>query len=469
MEISKSKTLHFIGIGGAGMSAIARVALEMGYPVSGSDMKESISTIRLKDLGATIFIGHKPIHLRKADVVVVSTAIPEDNPEYQFAKQEKMQVIRRAEMLDVLMQYFETRVSIAGTHGKTTTSSMISKALADLGKKPTFLVGADLKDLGGNAGLGLGKYFIAESDESDGSFLHLHPNVGIVTNVEADHLDFYKDFDNIKTHFKQFMDGVIDRNGYLVLNKDDEVLAKIGESYGDKVIWFGIKTPADVAATEISHSQNGTRFKVAIMGKVAGEVQLSVFGMHNVSNALALIAFGFKEGLSLEKVAQSLFGFSGAKRRFQLIGSENGIDVYDDYGHHPTEIATTLDGARKSFPDKRIICIFQPHRYTRTRDLLESFPGSFQFADIAVITEVYSANEEKIDKISGKLISDRIQEQGHSEAFFVSKKSDIPKMLLEILRPNDLVITMGAGDIHSVAKELISQLKKPSRTIEPGA
>ena len=459
MEISKHKTLHFIGIGGAGMSAIATVALEMGYSVTGSDLKESISTIRLKDLGAKIFFGNKPANLREADVVIVSTAIPDDNPEYAHAKQEKMVILRRAEMLDVLMRHFQRRISVAGTHGKTTTSSMVAKALMDNGKKPTYLVGADLRDLGGNAGLGTSDYFVAESDESDGSFLYLHPNVGIITNIETDHLDYYKDFDNIKFHFQKFMQGIRDRQGYLIINRDDPVLVELAKPFEEHVIYYGIHTKAEVMATKIVHTPEGSNFTLKINGRDKGEVYLQVYGQHNVSNCLSVIALGIKENISLEGIKKSLFGFSGAKRRFQWIGQENGIDVYDDYGHHPTEIYTTLDGAKRSFPERRVICIFQPHRYTRTRDLLESFPDAFQAADMTIITEVYSANEEKIAKISGRLIVDKVKAKFAAEARFIAKKSDIPKTLVPLLRPGDLVITMGAGDIHTVAKELVAQLK----------
>jgi len=460
VEISTHKTLHFIGIGGAGMSAIAKVAIESGYKVSGSDLKESITTIRLKEMGAKIFIGQKYANLKQADIVIVSTAIGQDNPEYKYAIDEKLPILRRAEMLDELMKRFEKRISIAGTHGKTTTSTMVAKALVDSQKKPTYLIGADSRDLGGNAALGTGDYFVAESDESDGSFLALHPNIGVVTNIEADHLDYYKDLENIKKHFDEFMAGVISRDGYLIINGDDPIVTEIAAKYQERCITFGLEKPCDVMATKIAFSEEGARFNVKIKGKDKGEVYLQVFGNHNIANALVVFALALKEALPLDLVKKSLFEFSGAKRRFQWIGSENNINVYDDYGHHPTEIFTTLEGMRKSFPDRRIICIFQPHRYTRTRDLLESFPDAFQFADITFITEVYSANEEKIPKISGRLIVKRIKEKFDSDVRFVSKKSDVPKLLLPALRPGDMVITMGAGDIHTVAKELSAQLKK---------
>ncbi len=460
MSISKYKTLYFIGIGGAGMSAIAHVALQKGYTVAGSDLKETITTMRLKDLGATIYIGQKASHLRKADVVVVSTAIPKDNPEYAHAIQEKLPILKRAQMLDVLMNDCEKRISVAGTHGKTTTSSMAAKLLVDADKNPTFLVGADIKGMGSNAGLGTDDYFVAESDESDGSFLDLHPNIGIITNVEADHLDFYKDLSMIMDYFKTFMDGIVKRKGYLILNGDDANLRELGKAVDTRVLWYGLSEQVPIRATNLVSTEEGIRFSLILDGQPAGDVDLQIFGTHNVYNALSVIAFGLQEGIPLETIKKSLYGFQGTKRRFQKIGEEQGISVYDDYGHHPTEIQTTLEGAKKSFPNKRLICIFQPHRYTRTRDLIDSFPDAFTSADMTVITEVYAANEKKIEHISGEVIVDKIIERHKQDALFVSKKSDIPKLLLPKLKAGDFIITMGAGDIHTVAKEIVTQLKE---------
>ncbi len=441
------------------MSAIARVALQMGYPVSGSEPTESIHTIRLKDQGATIHIGQKVANLRKADVIVVSTAIPKTNPEYAHALQEKMPILHRSQMLNVLMRDFSRRVSVAGTHGKTTTSSMVAKMLYDAGLSPTFLIGSDLTDFGSNAALGKGSYFVAESDESDGSFLCLEPNIGIVTNVEADHLDYYTDLDHIKSHFKTFIDGIITRNGYLILNGDDPILRELGAPYPDHITWYGLHSDAFVKATDIIATEQGTSFRLWINGKSQGEVRLKVYGIHNVSNALAVIALSLKENASLDPVKKSLSGFSGTKRRFQLIGRERGIDVYDDYGHHPTEVATTLAGIKSSFPSRRLICIFQPHRYTRTRDFMDSFPASFAIADVTIITEVYAANEDKIEGISGKILVDKMKEDTISSPIFMAKKSDIAKYLVPLLEPGDIVLTLGAGDIHTIAKELLAQLK----------
>lgn len=459
MQLSKNKRIHFVGIGGSGMSAVARILLEMGYKVSGSDLKESISTIRLKDYGATIYYGHSESNLRLADVLVVSTAISHDNPEYADAVKEKMPILHRAQMLGLLMNEFSHKVSVCGTHGKTTTSSMVTRVLEFAGVKPTFLVGADLNDYGSNAVLGKTDYFVAESDESDGSFLHLAPSIGVFTNLEPEHMDYYKTWENVVDHFTQFMSGIVDRNGYMVVNADDDALCTIAAAFPfDRVKRFGIQTLAPVMAVDLQFSPEGTHFSLQVNGESVGEVYLQVHGVHNVYNALAAISVALSEGISIDTIKKSLFNFTGTKRRYQLVGEVNGISVYDDYGHHPTEIRVTLDGAKRSL-NRRIICIFQPHRYTRTRDLLEVFPTAFDAASIVVITEVYSANEQKIKGISGKVIVEKMRANGFENAYFVANKSMIAAKLIPMLNSNDVVITMGAGDISTVGKEIVAQLK----------
>lgn len=448
-----------MGIGGVGMSAIARILLEMGYRVSGSDLKESINTIRLKDFGATIFYGHDTSNLRLADLIVISTAISEDNPEYAFAVAEKIPIVHRAQMLGMLMSEFNHKISVCGTHGKTTTSSMMTRILEFGGKKPTFLVGADLNDYGSNAMLGERDYFVAESDESDGSFLHLDATIGIYNNLEAEHMDYYKTWDNLVDHFRRFMAGVIDRGGYMVVNADEPALCAIAAEFDAKHShYFGIQNDAPVKAVDLQFSPEGAHFTLVVDGKSMGEVYLKVHGVHNVYNALAATVVALREGISVDIIKKSLFNFTGTKRRFQLVGEVNTISVYDDYGHHPTEIRVTLDGAKRSL-NRRIICVFQPHRYTRTRDLLEVFPFSFDAASVTIITEVYSANEQKIRGISGKLIVEKMKANGYEMALFVANKSMVARKLLPLLQPNDVVITMGAGDITSVAKEIVAQLK----------
>ncbi|MGE4169332.1 MAG: UDP-N-acetylmuramate--L-alanine ligase [Candidatus Margulisiibacteriota bacterium] len=471
MTISKKKTIYFIGIGGAGMSAIAKILLEQGYKVSGSDLKETITTIRLKDLGAKLFYGHDPKNLRSADYVVVSSAISEDNPEYTHALQEKLPVLKRAEMLNEVMKSFPGRISVAGTHGKTTTTSMITRVLESANQKPTYIIGAEMADYGGSAGLGDGNYVVAESDESDGSFLHLEATIGVLTNIEPEHMDYYKRVDNLFGHFVTFMNAILSRKGYLVLNADDANLMSLVPQLSDtsSVIYYGIEAEASIRAQSIVHSPTGVHFNLLVNGEDMGEVLLSVKGVHNVYNALAAIAFGLREHLPLDLIKKGLMNFTGAKRRLQVIGQVNDIIVYDDYGHHPTEIRVTLEGVKQSL-QRRTICIFQPHRYTRTRDLLESFPTAFGAADKVIITEIYSANEKKISGISGKVIVDKMKKlYPQVDVCFISKKSDIASKLAPTLKQGDVVITMGAGDIYTVAKELYVQLKEASLDLTPAA
>ncbi len=455
-DIPLHKTLHLIGIGGSGMSALAKIALEKGYKVTGSELKETIATIKLKDNGATVFLKHKASNLRKADVVVVSSAIPEDNIEVVAAKKDNIPILKRAELLQILMMPHPKKLCVAGTHGKTTTSSMMTRVLDAAHMSPTFVIGGELKNYGFNSALGTGDYFVAEADESDGSFLYLTPDIGILTNIECEHLDFYKSITNIKDHFLTFMTRILAKNGHLILNADDPIIQQIAPASAH-IIWYGINSPAKIMAKNITCSEEGTQFVLYIDNQNHGEITLTVYGHHNVANALAVIACALSQDIPLDAIKAGLYDFLGTKRRFQFIGTHHDIKIYDDYGHHPTEIKATLDGARASF-DARIICIFQPHRYTRTRDLLDLFSDAFSSADKVIITEVYAANEEKIYNVSGKSIVEKMIQKGIKTVKFVKKKSDIPTLLLPDLRPGDLIITMGAGDIHTCAKEILAQL-----------
>lgn len=459
MDLFPNKVIHFIGIGGCGMSAIARVLLLKGYKVSGSDLKESPVTVRLRDLGATIYIGHEPSNLRLADVVVVSSAISAKNPELKAAQDKGLPIYRRAEMLNIVMSDYPRRIGIAGTHGKTTTTSLITRMLLYANQDPTYVIGAELSDYGSNSNLGRGGYVVAESDESDGSFLLLNPNIVVLTNMEPEHMEYYKGFDNLRDHFQQFMLKAVQQDGYIVVNRDDPELTKLAEPFGDAVIYYGLThEKVSLTAKSISLSPEGVRYSLFIDGIDHGEVLLRIHGRHNVYNSLAAISVGVKEGLSLDHIKKGLYNFGGTQRRLQLVGERQGITIYDDYGHHPTEIQTTLEGIKSSW-QRRLVCIFQPHRYSRTRDLLERFPDAFKAADEVVLTEIYSAHEDKIDGISGRLIYDRMEIQPDRPVHFVEKKSDIVKALLPRLKEGDIVVTMGAGDIHTVGKELYTQLK----------
>ncbi|MFC1770897.1 UDP-N-acetylmuramate--L-alanine ligase [Candidatus Margulisiibacteriota bacterium] len=459
MEINTSKTLHFIGIGGSGMSPLAKICLKQGYKVTGSDLKESLNTITLKEAGAKIFYGHKSSNLREADIVVVSTAIQKDNPEYIAASQAKT-ILRRAEMLDIIMRDHKKKIAVAGTHGKSTTTAMVARILETCKKNSTYVIGAELQDYGGNAAYGTGPYFLTEADESDGSFLCLHPNVGLLTNIESEHMDYYKNFKDLLDHFTKFIQKILDVNGYLIINQDDKHLVNLTSKIPKENLFsYSIENPSQVMAKNISFSSEGSSFQLFIDEKNQGEIHLKVFGRHNIYNALAAISLGLQENLPLDLVKKALFNFSGTNRRFQQIAQINNIVLYDDYAHHPTEIKVTLDAIKQSFPEKRIVCIFQPHRYTRTLDQLDNFPHAFNSSDITIITEIYAASEKKIAGISGKLIADKIEKEKKLKSKFIEKKSDIANYLIPLLKENDLVITMGAGNINYIAKELIARLK----------
>ncbi|MCP4050529.1 MAG: UDP-N-acetylmuramate--L-alanine ligase [bacterium] len=460
MEIAKHKTLHLIGIGGAGMSAVAKILIEKGYKVTGSDIKETITTVLLKEMGAAIFVGHNIKNLRKADYVVISTAIPEDNVEYAYARQEKIPVFKRAEILNFLMGLFTNKIAVAGTHGKTTTSSFITRMLKCAEKEPTYLIGGILNDYGRNAELGTSSYFVAEADESDGSFLYLEPSIALVNNLEQEHMEYYKTTDNLIDHFKKFMSGVLEKNGCLILNKDDKLLYKIASSFKNKkdIYYYSIDKESGIMAKNIKYSPQGTSFNLIINGVESGKYQMQVHGKHNVYNALATICFGIKEEIPADKILKGISSFSGTRRRFQFIAEHKGIKIFDDYAHHPTEIKTTLEGIKKSF-NKRIVCIFQPHRYTRTRDSMDQFIDAFDFADITVITGIYSANEAKIDNVSGQVIVDKMLKKNKKNVLFIEQKSAVARNILSKLQEGDIVITMGAGDISTVAKEIYAQCK----------
>ncbi len=457
-QFSKYKTFHFIGIGGIGMSAIARILLEKNYRVTGSDLKESVTTLRLKELGGTIFLGHSESNLRLADIVVVSSAVDEDNEELKKARDERLPVVSRAEMLQFVISSFKKSIAVAGTHGKTTTSSFIVSILELAKHYPTYLIGGELLDFGSNAALGEGPYLVAEADESDGSFLELQPQHAVLTNLEPEHMEYFKTEERLNTHFKRFMSGVIDRGGYLVVNNDDPRLMAIASAFPEEhYVTIGIENSATIMAEDIQYIEGGVQYTLLIRGELQGQVQCRVMGRHNVYNSLAAIGVALQEGVSIDIIKKGLFRFSGTKRRFQFVGERRGIAIYDDYAHHPTEIKTTLEGMKKGY-DARIVCIFQPHRYSRTRDLLELFPAAFNDADIVIITDIYSAHEEKISGLSGEFITQKMDKSIFEKVLFIPKKSAITRTILPFLEEGDMVVTMGAGDIYTVGKELYKRL-----------
>lgn len=452
--------MHFIGIGGAGMSGIAKVLLELGYKVSGSDLSSSEVTKRLESMGASIYRGHQENNLdERVDTVVVSSAVPKDNPEVVKAQRLGIPVIQRAEMLGHLMD-LQKGIAVAGAHGKTTTTSMISLIFEKNGYDPTVVVGGELNDIGGNAKLGTGKYLVAEADESDGSFLKLKPTITVVTNVEDDHLDYYGTRENIQKAFREFISRT-PKEGFSVLCLDDPVLSKmIPQLKGEpQIITYGFTPEAHFTAVNINLDGITTSATVLQQGKALGEIFLNVPGKHNVLNALATVAVGINCGLTFQEIVNGLQSFHGVQRRFQHVGRVNDIQVVDDYAHHPTEIKATLAAARTT-RHKRVVAVFQPHRFTRTQLLAHEFGTAFTDCDILILNEIYPAGEKPIPGVSAQLIAEQIRAQTHQTLEYIADKNDITKRLLEIIQPGDLVLTLGAGNIWTVGQELVWALKE---------
>ncbi|MBI2865045.1 MAG: UDP-N-acetylmuramate--L-alanine ligase [Chloroflexi bacterium] len=445
--------LHFTGIGGIGMSAIAKVLLEEGYSISGSDLKISPLTGKLAALGAQIFEGHAAGNVGDAELVVYSSAVPQDNPELQEGLRRGLPVVKRAEVLAWLISR-QYGVAVAGTHGKTTTSSMLSLIALDAGLDPTILVGGELANLDTNARSGKGRALVAEADEFDGTFLKLRPQIAVVTNIEPDHLDFYQSFDNIVDAFYQFMDSV-PSDGHIVVCLDDEVVRSyVDKRSGDKrLITYGLDSQALWQASGIAVNEAGGHdFKVERDGQSCGEFSLSVPGRHNVSNALAAIAASRLLGVSLDAARRTLHRFRGARRRFELKGDFRGAPVIDDYAHHPTEVRATLRAARERFPGRRLICVFQPHTYSRTKYLLDEFAKCFDDADLVVIADIYASRERDTLGISS---ADLISAMRHPNVRHIGVLKDIAEWLIGSLEENDVLLTLGAGDVGKVGELVI--------------
>jgi len=443
--------VHFVGIGGSGMSGIAEVMLSLDYAVQGSDLKSNEQTKRLEKQGATVFIGHASDNIRDADAVVVSSAVDASNPEVAAAREQLMPVVSRAEMLAELMR-FRYSVAVAGTHGKTTTTSLVASILAEGGLDPTFVIGGRLKSADANARLGQGDYLVAEADESDASFVHLKPMLAVVTNIDADHMSTYDgDIGKLKSSFVEFLHN-LPFYGLAVVCTDDpgvnDVLADIGRS----ITTYGTNDEADVRAVNIVFTASTTEFDVVRKSSDALlHVKLQLPGMHNVRNALAAIAVADELQISDDALAKALEEFEGIDRRFQRLGevktSAGTIMLVDDYGHHPTEIAATLSAAHSGWPGKRVVLVFQPHRYSRTRDLMDDFATVLSDADVLVLLEVYAAGEEPIAGADGRAMARAIRSRGSVEPVFVETLDDLQPVLLDLLEDGDLLLTMGAGDI----------------------
>lgn len=456
-EMRRVRRIHFIGIGGAGMGGIAEVLANEGYQISGSDIANNAVTQRLNQLGATIFIGHEASHVAGASVVVVSTAIKSDNPEVVAARELRIPVVRRAEMLAELMRY-RHGIAIAGTHGKTTTTSLVSSIYAEADRDPTFVIGGLLNSAGTNARLGSSRYLIAEADESDASFLHLQPMVSIVTNIEADHMDTYGgDFNKLKATFIEFLHN-LPFYGLAVLCIDDPVIRGLLPDIGRATITYGYSDDADVQVLDFVQNHNRSSFKVRRQDGSLLAVTLNLPGRHNALNAAAAIAVATEDGIDDEAITAALSRFEGVGRRFQHYGEfatgQGQVMLVDDYGHHPSEVRVTINAVRAGWPERRLVMIFQPHRYTRTRDLYEDFAEVLSKVDVLILLDVYAAGEEPIPGADSRALCRSIRQRGQLDPVFVATTAEVPGVLAGLLAEGDLVLTQGAGNVGALARTL---------------
>jgi len=469
-EMRRIKRIHFVGIGGAGMCGIAEVLLTQGYAISGSDLKASANTERLKQLGALIFIGHAASNVGDSDVVVVSTAVDGINPEIVDARERRLPVVRRAEMLAELMRY-RHGIAIAGAHGKTTTTSLIASVLAEAGLDPTFVVGGLVNNFGTNARMGESRYLVAEADESDASFLHLQPMVSVVTNIDADHMSTYdNDFNKLKKTYLEFLHN-LPFYGLAVVCVDDPVIREILPQISRPVQTYGFADDADFRITRYEIGFLHSLFTLERPdGKPPLDVKINMPGKHNVLNAAAACAVATDEGVNDDAIVQALAKFQGVGRRFQLQGefvvkakdaSAGGTALLvDDYGHHPTEVAATIKAARESWPERRLVMIFQPHRYTRTRDLYEDFAAVLSKVDVLILLDVYSAGEEPIAGADGRSLARSIRSRGHVDPIFVKEPKGVAAVLKDVVRADDIIITQGAGNVGALAQDLAKRKLK---------
>ncbi|MBU4186477.1 MAG: UDP-N-acetylmuramate--L-alanine ligase [Proteobacteria bacterium] len=456
----KKYHIHFVGIGGIGRSGIAELLLNLGYKVSGSDIRSSDITRRLKRLGGIIFEGHSDEQLSGADVVVTSSAIGADNPEVVAARKASIPLIPRAEMLAELMR-LKYSVAVAGAHGKTSTTSIIASVLSKGGLDPTVVIGGKLKGIDSNALLGRGDFIVAEADESDGSFLKMSPTIAVVTNIDREHLDFYEDLNSIKEAFLSFIDR-IPFYGLAVLCLDNEPIQDLIPKIKKRFTTYGMSAQADFHARDIVFSTQKSRFDIYHMGDMLGNITLNLPGTHNVYNSLASIAVGIELDIPFDIIKYALETLEGVQRRLEVKGEAGGITIIDDYGHHPTEIKTTLKAVRESWPDRRIIVVFQPHRYTRTKALFNEFTRSFYQSDLLVVLPIYPAGEEKIEGIDSYSLCEGIRTHGHKEAAFKEDFKEAVSHLKEILEQGDILLTLGAGDVWKIGEEILEEQRAKS-------
>ncbi len=450
------KHIHLIGIGGISMSGIAEILLSSGYKVSGSDLKDSHLLERLRRGGARIFIGHSAEYVRGAELVVVSNAIPDDNPELQFSRENEIPVLKRAQMIAKFMDS-KKGIAISGTHGKTTTTSMISTILKESGQDPTVLVGGELDKIGGNVHLGKGDYLVTEADESDGSLLYFNPQIAVLTNVELDHQDYYDSREKLLNTFKQFI-GKVSEEGKIILCAEDENLMKLLDESDCRFFTYGFDK-GKLRATDIQLLPFGSYYNLVYGEQKLGEINLNVPGKHNILNSLAAIAVGLYIGLSFTSIKEAIEQYSGVGRRFEKKGLVENILIIDDYAHHPTEIKATLQAAHNTGYE-RIVAVFQPHRYSRTQFLLNDFSESFDLVDHLIITDIYGAGEKPIPGVKAEDLARMIAKKGEIKVDYIAEIKDIAVYLKKIIRPKDLVLTMGAGDVYRVGELLLERMRK---------
>ena len=451
----KVKCIHFVGIGGIGMSGIAEVLLNLGYKISGSDAQRSETTLRLQKLGAIVAIGHSEQNIGCADVVVTSTAVKASNPEVVEAHRLNIPVIPRAEMLAELLK-MKFSVAVSGSHGKTTTTSMISTILARGGLDPTMVIGGKLASIGSNARLGDGEIIVAEADESDGSFLKLSPTICVITNIDREHLDYYPGIAEIKDAFLKFAN-IVPFYGCTVVCFDNEHVREIAPQIKRRIITYGIEQTADYCAREIKFQGNRTLYSLSYKDEEAGVIELNVPGLFNVYNSLAAIAVGRELELALATIREGLADFSGVQRRLETKGKVGGITVVDDYGHHPTEVRETLAAASLVWKGRRIV-VFQPHRFTRTKALFNEFTRVFKDADILILNDIYPASEEPIDGVNSAVLVLAIKKAGHLHVEYIAKPEETIEYLLQIVRPGDAVFTLGAGSVYKIGEAFLKKL-----------
>ncbi|HOO55703.1 MAG TPA: UDP-N-acetylmuramate--L-alanine ligase [bacterium] len=453
-------SFHFIGIGGIGMSGIAQILLQQGYSVTGSDVSKSAQVARLEGLGAKISMGHSSQNIAGSDVVIVSSAISINNPEVKTAIRRGIPILHRSEMLALLMKKFRG-IGVSGTHGKTTATSMISLLLERADMDPTIIIGGILDQINSNAKLGKGEFLVAEADESDGSLVRLSPEIAVVTNIEADHMDYYTDLGQIKKTFENYL-SKLPENGLAILCTDDHNVKDLSKHFDGKKLTYGLTNGAMLKAIKVEFSGIGSSFTVIKRGLEVGLFRLNVPGVHNVYNALAAIGLGIELGIDIETIRDSILEFNGAKRRFQILANHGGTVVVDDYAHHPTEIMATLSAARKIHGRGRIISVFQPHRFSRTQYFFDLYGKSFFNSDNVIVTDIYSAGEEPIPNISGELIAKTLKSYGHQNVMYIPKITEVTDYLAQYANKDDFVITLGAGDVWKVAHSLSDRLKKLS-------